>query len=772
MNRVMRLLRSVAIENILVFVTILLLTVLPLAYFYLKDTQQNLVDILSANVTVAAKRGADQLNAGEVAKVTSPHYLSTPQFDDAVAILRSLQQDFSVDNAVLYRWDEAQRVFVYIADGFGQFEIGSPVHIHSIFPATFQAAQRAWQSGAVDDTRLFESGDSMFFQTNFPLKQNGKVVAALLLNDDATRVAQQIRIQQRLIVFGTITVMLVGALAFWAVTTIRMRPLVRLTGAAGAIAAGDLEIDVPTTGARNEIGELNAAFLKMVADLRASRREIEEYSRSLEIKVRERTREIRNLLDNMDEGILTMEAQGRMDAGYSSATEQMLGRGDVAGANFIDMVSADPAARAALRETFELLLGPEPMMAWEDLIENLPKEFQLEDARWLRVRFRPIAAESGAAIVRVMVILQDVTREKGLQADIDRGRAEQEMVVKVLQNRETFDLFYEDAQQLLATSREQVRTMTLVQRGIVDELFRGMHTIKGTSALFAMGAVAARAHELEEILREMGKMRDVPIPDATRDGLTRGLDEIAALLRAARQDMLKLIGEGEAGGTQLTISEEKIDRIAREVMAASGEKAAAIQPILAALKHVPAERLFNKYRGMVVNTAEKLGKSAALLIEGAGEAELPRELFREVDPMLLHLIRNAVDHGIEPPESRQEHGKPPQASIRLSVWKKDGVIAFAVADDGGGIDPERIRRAAVERGFLTAEQAQATPKNELIRFLFVPGFSTKAQVTDLSGRGVGLDVVRHEVEKLGGRLRLTTRIGAGSRFEMSFPYRA
>ena len=314
--------------------------------------------------------------------------------------------------------------------------------------------------------------------------------------------------------------------------------------------------------------------------------------------------------------------------------------------------------------------------------------------------------------------------------------------------------------------------MNKVRRSVVDELFRGMHTIKGTSALFSMGAIAAKAHEMEEILRTLGTMRDAETPADMREALLSGLEDILGQLREAHSSVLSLVGESGSGETQYVIGEAKLDRIIQESFAAAGESAPRLKPVLTRLKHIPASRLFRKYRSLVENTATKLGKSVALTIESAEEAELSRDFFRNVDPMLLHLIRNAIDHGIETPEAREARHKQPQATITLKVARENGSMIVGIADDGGGINLERIRQVALERGFLTAERAKQMPRNELIRCLFMPGFSTKGSVTDLSGRGVGLDVVRHNVEKLGGRLRLMTKLGAGTSFEMAFPMRS
>ncbi|MEE8394504.1 MAG: hypothetical protein V3S29_00500, partial [bacterium] len=160
---------SVAIRNIIAFLAILFLVVIPLAFFYLSDTRKNLTDVLSAKVSVAAQRGASLLNAEEVGRIGNPNFLFTPEHDRVVEVLGRIQADFDVDNAVVYRRVEAGN-FVYVGDGNNSFDIGSPVMLHTVFPETLEAAIEAWMYGTSDDTRLFTSGKSQFFQINVPIK--------------------------------------------------------------------------------------------------------------------------------------------------------------------------------------------------------------------------------------------------------------------------------------------------------------------------------------------------------------------------------------------------------------------------------------------------------------------------------------------------------------------------------------------------------------------------------------------------------------------------
>ncbi|MFN4033017.1 MAG: chemotaxis protein CheA [Fimbriimonadales bacterium] len=185
-----------------------------------------------------------------------------------------------------------------------------------------------------------------------------------------------------------------------------------------------------------------------------------------------------------------------------------------------------------------------------------------------------------------------------------------------------------------------------------------------------------------------------------------------------------------------------------------------------AIRLLPVSYLFNRFPRMVRDTAAKLGKKVNFEIEGE-ETELDRTLLESLSDPLTHLIRNAIDHGIEPPEVRRQQGKPETGTIKLSAYQSEGRIYIEVRDDGKGIDTERVRQKAIQLGWITENDH---PSDEtLYDFIFQPGFSTAQQVSDLSGRGVGMDVVKRNVESLGGSISVQSKRGEGSRFLLRVP---
>jgi two-component system chemotaxis sensor kinase CheA len=170
----------------------------------------------------------------------------------------------------------------------------------------------------------------------------------------------------------------------------------------------------------------------------------------------------------------------------------------------------------------------------------------------------------------------------------------------------------------------------------------------------------------------------------------------------------------------------------------------------------------------VRDTARRLGKRVELVVEG-GETEADKNVIEALADPLIHMVRNSLDHGIEQPADRLAAGKAEQGTIRLLAMQDNDNVVIRIADDGRGIDPAIVKRKAVEKGLLDADRAAAISDADAIQLVFLPGFSTAAAISDLSGRGVGMDVVRSAVEKAGGRVSLDSCKGQGTRVEVTLP---
>lgn len=213
---------------------------------------------------------------------------------------------------------------------------------------------------------------------------------------------------------------------------------------------------------------------------------------------------------------------------------------------------------------------------------------------------------------------------------------------------------------------------------------------------------------------------------------------------------------------ELLPENELIARLSHQISAISRD----LQDIGMSMRLDPIKALFQKMSRLVWDTSKKIGKEVALTMDGE-DTELDRTLIDRLADPLMHMVRNSVDHGIESPEERARSGKPMTGSILLSASHSGGSIVVKIQDDGKGIDPERILKKAIEKGLVTPEQ-QLSPQ-EILSLIFAPGFSTAEQVTDLSGRGVGMDVVRKNIESMRGTVHIDSKVGKGTTFTIEIP---
>ena len=391
------------------------------------------------------------------------------------------------------------------------------------------------------------------------------------------------------------------------------------------------------------------------------------------------------------------------------------------------------------------------------------------------------------------------------------------------------DLFAAEAQEhletmnagLLALERDPADTEALA------DVFRAAHTLKGIAATMGYDELAALAHAVEDrldALRE-GKdkfttetanllfqavdalksvlsdvLADRPVKidveqwqkvlrefeePTTETPLYRGKKETGAPTRSViaplelpqtirvntrhLDDLLNIVAE-------LVISRSHLWRLQetynlpelKEALEKHDRLLSNLRDAVLQTRMVPVAHIFNRFPRMVRDLLRERGKEADFIIEGY-DIELDRTILERVSDPLMHLLRNAVDHGIEPPEERKRAGKPLRGKIWLRAWRERESVIIEVADDGKGMQKARILKRAIEQGLITPEEAEELNDHQVFMLICEPGFSTADHVTAVSGRGVGMDVVRREIEALHGTLTIDSQPGQGTTFRLRLP---
>lgn len=259
-----------------------------------------------------------------------------------------------------------------------------------------------------------------------------------------------------------------------------------------------------------------------------------------------------------------------------------------------------------------------------------------------------------------------------------------------------------------------------------------------------------------------------PVPTARRKpeetirisvGLLDSLMNLAGEMVLGRNRLLRIAGRSENGSEH-----SEMQSVVQEISSVTSN----LQDTIMRARLQPVGGLFGKFTRIVRDLSHKLNKEIQLEIFG-DDVELDRTLLEGLSDPLTHLVRNSVDHGIEAPVDRVAKGKKSCGTIRLSAAHLAGRVQIEVLDDGGGMDPERLKAKAIEKGVITTDQASRMTDSDALQLIFAAGFSTAATVSDISGRGVGMDVVKTNIEKLGGHVELDSRLGQGTRIIIRLP---
>ncbi|KAA1257783.1 Chemotaxis protein CheA [Rubripirellula obstinata] len=234
------------------------------------------------------------------------------------------------------------------------------------------------------------------------------------------------------------------------------------------------------------------------------------------------------------------------------------------------------------------------------------------------------------------------------------------------------------------------------------------------------------------------------------------LMNLAGELVLSRNQLLRVLGEHDTGSNLDSIV-SGLDQVTTE-----------LQETIMQTRMQPIGNVFSKFTRVVRDLSGKLGKQCELRIEGK-EVEIDKTIIELISDPLTHLVRNSVDHGVEIPDERIAAGKPAAGTLQLHAYHQSGKVRIEIVDDGKGINAAVLKEKAQSKGILTAEQAEAMGEREAVRLIFHPGFSTAQEVTDVSGRGVGMDVVRSNIEKLGGTVDIETQVGEGTTIVVTLP---
>lgn len=309
----------------------------------------------------------------------------------------------------------------------------------------------------------------------------------------------------------------------------------------------------------------------------------------------------------------------------------------------------------------------------------------------------------------------------------------------------------------------------------LDAALRAIDDVRGTEI------VAVEAFHLLDHLPEpgAGAAPGAPASESVAAAAAPRSEPLASSVRVDVEQidaLMNMVGELVIDRTRVSqLSRVLSDRFDDDDVRSLGETSVHLEKLINELhermmqiRMLPVGLLFSKFPRLVRDLSRSLGKSIRLELDGE-DTEIDRSVIEQIKDPLVHLIRNACDHGIEDPLGREANGKPEISILKLSASHQQGQIVITLADDGRGIDVDRVKAKAIERGLISADKADRLSQREVVDLIFAPGLSTAAQATEVSGRGVGMDIVRRDIESLGGRIEVETSPGRGTTFRLRLP---
>ena len=358
---------------------------------------------------------------------------------------------------------------------------------------------------------------------------------------------------------------------------------------------------------------------------------------------------------------------------------------------------------------------------------------------------------------------------------------------------------------------------------VVAEIFRLLHNMKANAGTMELEAIAELAHRLENVfsairngditfegnkvnlifkavdylgylINNIGKPRVQKHNDELLDGLNNVIsgreggieepqsdggasfvsnklhlsDSVSISLKKL-DDLLNLVGELIISRDHLISFAEIIENQQIKAITQSLSRVAdSIQETVMTARLVTVSSLFNKFPRIIRDIAAKEKKVINLVVEGT-DTTIDRNVLKVISDIMIHLIRNAITHGIEAPQDRKKHKKKEEGLLRISASSDKGLVFISISDDGRGLNPKAIKARAVEKKMITSAKARSMTDNEALGLLFVPGFSMAEKVTEFAGRGVGLDIVKSVIDSIGGDLKIESEVGKGTNFIMSLP---
>lgn len=469
-----------------------------------------------------------------------------------------------------------------------------------------------------------------------------------------------------------------------------------------------------------------------------------------------------SILAGLEDAVFFFEKGGKLLSEHSEVTQKYFK--SFSGIKGADRLFASVSGQApdSISKLIDMIFADDSALDFDSVVSLLPQSIRAdigeESPALVKLIYRAIKSGDGK-VQKVCVIGRNVDSEERLKIANQSLSTKMSRIQKVAANIVGYESFCEDMDEMFAAAEKIASATETPPAESLGELKRILHTLKGSLYVFDFSEPATVLHELESNLGLLDTVNEV------RGWL--GLQEDFLAAKASYSSIRDDIAQTLAltGAKLLRIPKAKVDRLVTQLKRGRPEDLEAAHE----LERVPLSDVYAKYQVLIEKTCEKLGKDTAQLVfDESADQIMPSEA-RMFDACLPHLIRNSCDHGIEYAELREERAKPVQGTVRISFKRMDSCLLLSLSDDGGGIPVDKLAAKAVRKGMWTEAEAAQKSDAEKLQLIFAEEFSTSEQASEVSGRGVGMDAVRTMLTRQGGDVVVHSKIGEGTRFDLSLP---
>lgn len=624
------------------------------------------------------------------------------------------------------------------------------------------AVDKVFREGAVVHTSLYRDSEGTWISGMAPIKdRDGKVVAVLEVDYNADTEVKEAKLASiRSTIFiaaGLFTIfLLLGVISGRKL----VRPIVLLSDISKKISARKYDVKIPGFG-NDEIGVLAQNFKHMVETVLKHQADLKEYSKNLEEMVKGRTSELQakndllsSVFNGINQAILIFDKNGKCLSVYSEQCLDILGVRP-SGMDIADVLTPSDPERT--RKWVKLLFSNKKL-SFKQLSMLAPSSMEHLEGKKVEIKFLPLYEKD--QLNSVILIGTDKTHEIEREKKLLEQKNLSKMIVEIQKRKNLFFGFVQEMQERMSNLMSYFAKKNSADENDYYYLMREIHTIKGGASNYSFHSISSMAHLLESSLKKIDIKNEI-------EQLKNELKEFSIKINQELQKVENMLGVSFSEEKSIEISYKLLEDFSNEI---NHEKLKNKFDNLFLKEDI--EKFIDTYKNDVQRLARELHKKVDFVIENPHGVRVHYAPYKRVFQSLIHVFRNSITHGIEAPKIRKKFKKDPKGLVKTVVdWsekKSSKYIVLTIIDDGRGIDPLTIKEKLIEKKLLNEDEKW--DDKELIQSIFLPEFSTDKEISDSSGRGIGMNSVKEEVEKMQGKILVNSQIGKGTEIIIELPY--